>query len=112
MSTSLQATLTAPFCLQSPVYAVEGETRYYSIEFLGVTTISSATVTVYSKKRDVTATVMPSGSHTTSGNVLTLKPAVFGTGGRYVITAQVTCDSADVKIAKILVIVQRKQMEQ
>ena len=62
----------------------ENASKAYSIIFDGITTVSNPSVTVYkNESSDVTSTVMPSDSHTVSGNVLTMKPLVpTGMGGQ------------------------------
>lgn len=66
----------------------------YSLIYDGVSSVSTPSVVVYRNGADVTSTVMPSGSHSVSNNVLTLKPLVpagFG-GDTLVINVQVVAD--------------------
>jgi len=79
--------------VESPVYQGTEATVPYSIAFEGVTTIASPSITVYKGGADVTSTVMPSGSHSTSGNVLTMKPlTALVNGSEYVISIVATAD--------------------
>ena len=92
--------------IESPVTMTEGEVIAYSVDWLGASTVSSPSVTVYRNGSDVTSTTMISGdSHVVSGNVLTMKKitAVANHGGsRYVVVIQCTVDS-NTEIRKLLI---------
>jgi len=91
------------FIIESPIVVVAGETLTLSVTWLGATSVSSPTATVYHNGTDETSTIMPSGSHSASGNVQTLKPITAMTGGEdYVIAVQATVDG-NTEIRKILV---------
>ena len=62
---------------ESPLTAIAGETLTYSLTWLGASNLSSPAAVVYYKNSPVTDTAMPSGSHSVSGNVQTLKPITF-----------------------------------
>ena len=69
----------------------EREAVSYSIVFDDYSTVTLANVYVYRGSTDVTSTVMPSGAHSTSNNVVTLKPLTALTGGdTYIIDITVT----------------------
>jgi ribosome recycling factor len=58
---------------------------------------------------------MPSGSHTASGNVATLKPVVAGTndgGKNYVVVIQVTVDGTNTERRKLLVKILKAKAEE
>ncbi len=65
---------------ESPIQMLEGETITYALTWIGASALSSPTAVVYKDSAVYTSTAMPSGSHTVSGNVQTLKPLV-ATGG-------------------------------
>ena len=80
---------------EKEVDMVEGETITFAVEFKGAVSVSGPGATVYRSGTDVTSTVMPSGSHTASSNVVTLKPltAQSGDGGQeYVVAVSATVD--------------------
>lgn len=84
-----------PWVVETPEPVVEGSTITYSILWQGATSLSSATAYVYMNGSDITSTVMPSGSHTSSNNIQTLKPLAFqdGHGGNtYVVIAECVVD--------------------
>ena len=69
----------------------EAESVAYSIEYADYSSVSSPSVTVYRNGSDVTSTVMPSGSHTVSNNVVTMKNLTALNGGdTYIISITVT----------------------
>ena len=107
---SLNATEKAAFVLESPLTVVEGESITYSVTYLGITTCSSPTALVYRNgSNDVTSTVMPSGSHSAAGNVVTLKPATGMVGNaNYVIAVTCTADG-NTRVKKIKLIVQKDE---
>ena len=65
-------------CAEGLRYQTSDETRAYSITTTNlVSSPTSPTAVVYDETlngTDVTSTVMPSGTHTVSGDVITLKP--------------------------------------
>lgn len=84
--------LNEPEILGSPIWALPGETVTLTITVEGTNAPSSPSATVYKGRSDVTSTVMPSGSHTASGQVITLKPAtamVAGSDYAFIIQATV-----------------------
>ena len=91
------------FVVESPLTVVAGETLTLSLTWLGATSVSAPGATVYHNGTDETSTIMPSGSHSASGNVQTLKPITAMTGGEtYVIAASATVDG-NTEIRKVLV---------
>jgi hypothetical protein len=59
---------------ESPIALVAGTAYTLSLTWLGATTVTVTSATVYRNGVDVTSTNMPSGSHSASGNVATFKP--------------------------------------
>jgi hypothetical protein len=74
-----------PFVVEDVAPAIEGSTLTFDVEWVDGSTLSSPTAKVYMNNTEITSTAMPSGSHSVSGNVQTLKPLVFtaGHGGNY-----------------------------
>jgi hypothetical protein len=66
--------MTDIYVIESPINMIAGETKAYTVDFLGTTAVSAPVATVYFKKADVTATVMPSGTATAAGTSATMKP--------------------------------------
>lgn len=96
------------FAIESPLTRIEGFSETFVLTMIGGGTISSATAACYRNKILVTSTVFPSGSITTSANVITLKP-MTGTIGRATYTVVVTATYATGQIGtyKFDVIVQK-----
>lgn len=87
--------MSVPFVVEDVEDVIEGSTLTYSLTWLGASTLASPSAKVYMNGTDVTSTVMPSGSHSVSGNVQTLKPIAFqsGHGGNvYVVEPSCTVD--------------------
>jgi hypothetical protein len=63
----------------SPIFAYPAESFALQILVLGTNAPSSPNVTVYKGRSDVTSTVMSSGSHSVSGQVITTKPVTAST---------------------------------
>ena len=83
--------LNEPDILGSPIWQFEGETVTYTVTVEGTSAPSSPSATVYKNGTDVTSTVMPSGSHTASGQVITMKPVTaLVAGSDYSIMLQAT----------------------
>lgn len=75
-------------------YQGENASIPWVLNFSWATTVASPTsVTVYKGGSDATSTTMPSGSHSVSGNNLTLKNLTALTGGElYMIDVVVSID--------------------
>jgi len=98
------------FAIESPIHAVEGSTFTITCTYWGA--VTSPTAAIYRNGTEVTSTVMPSGSHTASGSVATLKPLTALVGGaKYVIDVTGTV-GGDVWVKKIEMTVGRKSDEQ
>ena len=110
MSASIDFTEKRPFATQSPLRVIEGSTITLACTFWGA--VTSPTATVYRRRANVTTTVMPSGSHTASGSVATLKPLTALAGGARYIVAVTGTVSGDVWIKKLEIIVGRDEDEQ
>lgn len=100
--------------LESPVYAIETDSVTFSCNFW--TTVSSVTaVTCYVNKQDKTSTLMPSGSHSASGSVVTLKAlaisALTGAGGKRIIINVKVVINSDTITKQIVVIVRKDEIE-
>ena len=77
----------------SPLNCCAGDTFPVTDTIPGGTTISAVTTKIYLGTVDKTATNMPSGSATNSGNVYTTKPITLLLGGNtYILTSNVTVD--------------------
>lgn len=90
---------------ESPVRMVAGETRTFTLVFQGVTAVTNPSAAVYKggTGSDLAGTVMPSGSHSASGNTATLKPLTSLTAGEtYTVAVTATCDG-DTRIVKFAV---------
>lgn len=98
------------WAVESPVNIVEGSTVTFACTYWGA--VTSPTAKVYRRNADVTATVMPSGSHSASGSVATLKPLTALVGdANYVISVTGTV-GGDVFVKKIEVVVGKDEGEQ
>lgn len=110
MSKAVTFTEAQVFAVESPLRVVEGSTITLACTFWG--TVTSPNATVYRNRQPVTSTVMPSGSHSNSGKVATLKPITALVGGaRYVVAVTGTI-SSDVWIKKVELICGRDEDEQ
>ena len=79
-----------------PVYLGENAAVPLTVTFPWATALGTPTITAYREGNatNVADTVMPSGSHTTSGNQLTLKAFSGGTGGEtYILSIVIAVDS-------------------
>lgn len=88
-------TVSYPWIIESPVTQGENATIPWTVTFPWATTLASATVQVFKKgtTTNIAGTVMPTGSHTTSGNSLTMKNLTALTGGEsYIVAIQITVD--------------------
>jgi hypothetical protein len=94
--TSITAKTNSPWINEGvPVEQGENASVPWSVKWPSASTVASPTVKVYKKgtTTDVAATVMPSGSHTASGNLLTMKNLTALTGGEsYIISITITVD--------------------
>lgn len=100
--------------IESPVDMISGETITFSVTFQGATSVTSPSATVYLNGTDYTSTAMPSGSHTASGNVATLKPLVAGAndgGEKYVVAVSATVDG-NTELRKLMVNILKASDEQ
>ena len=83
---------------QNPLDQLEGTDIAipYTIVFDGITTVAVNAIRVWKDGTDVTATVMPSGSHVLSGNRLTMKPLTdLEYPGDYIIAMFIDVDGVD-----------------
>ena len=77
----------------SPLSCCAGDTFPITDTIPGGTTITAVTTKIYLGTVDKSATNMPSGSASNSGNVYTTKPITLLLGGNtYVLTSNVTVD--------------------
>ena len=84
--------LNEPEILGSPLWMLPGETLTLTITVEGTNAPSSPSAVVYKGRTDVTSTVMPSGTASASGQVITLKPltaTVAGSDYSVIVTATV-----------------------
>jgi len=107
---NLTFTQDRDWAIESPVNLVEGSTVTFACTFWGAVTSPGAAV--YRRNATVTATVMPSGSHSASGSVATLKPLTALVGdAKYVIAVTGTV-GGDVFVKKIEIAVGKDEGEQ
>jgi len=95
-----QKDMSSIWCLQSPVTMVAGETRTFTMAYVGQATVSSPVATVYKGTSDGTTVCMPSGTASASGNVVTLKPMTGVVGGETYIVAVTTTIGGNTDIRK------------
>ena len=86
-----------PWILESPLKQGELAIIPWTITWPWATTVGATTTTIAVYKKgtttDVADTVMPDGSHTASGNSLTMKPLKLLTGGeKYIISITIDVD--------------------
>jgi hypothetical protein len=79
--TNLVAQLSHPVIQGSPTFIFPGETYTFTITVLGSNAPTSPSAVVYQDGSDSTATNMPSGSASVSGQVITLKPFTLAVAG-------------------------------
>lgn len=82
---------------QSPIEVVEDEEFTWAIKCIGAENITSPTVKVYRNGEDITSTVIPTGSASASGNVITLPEIqIVATDGgvSYVVVVWATIDGS------------------
>lgn len=96
------------WAVQSPIKLVEGSTVTIACTF-SWGAVTSPNAAVYRNKATVTSTVMPSGSHTASGSVATLKPLTALVGGANYVIAVTGTVGGDVHVKKIEVIVSKDE---
>lgn len=105
--------MTEVLLIESPISMIEGETITYSLTWQGASALASPTVTVFKDAEDITTEAMPSGSHSVSGNVQTLKPLVAGSnhGGHiYVVIMQCSVDG-NIERRKLIVKIIKDEAE-
>ena len=105
--------MTSLWVKESPITAVEGEIITYSLTWLGASNLSTPTALVYFKGSDVTSTAMPSGSHSKSGNVQTLKPITFASAwvNNFIVVAIQCVVDGNTEIRKLKIRVQKASDE-
>lgn len=86
-----------PFVIQELDPVVAGSTITYTLQWKGATTVASTSVAIYKdgSDTDYVSTLMPSGSFSVDGNVVTLKPLVVPAtdgGVTYMIVVQNSVD--------------------
>lgn len=109
---ALNVNLNDVWALESPLQRVEGITETFTLKVVGGGTVSSITAKAYKKKVDVSSTVFPSGSITSAGNVITLKPAT-GFVGNATYTIAVTCtEGGNVHVYKFDLKIQKDEQVQ
>ena len=87
-----------PWLKESPIDQIAGTNVAisYTVVFEGITTVTVNAITVWKDGTNVTATTMPAGTHTASGNRLTMAPlTALIYPGNYVILMEVDVDGQD-----------------
>lgn len=102
--------------LESPIPLGATDTVEFSCVFSWASSVSSVSdVACYVNKQPKTSTLMPSGSHSISGNVVTLKPlvvsALSGIGGKRIVIKVKAVIGADTISKYILVTVRKDEVE-
>lgn len=99
-----------PWAAESPIAVVEGESITFTCTFWG--DVSNVSAVAYRNNTEVTSTVFPAGSISTSDSNATLKPATGLVGGaRYVIAITATV-GGDTYVRKIELICSKDELEQ
>lgn len=98
----VKADLFTPWALGPKITLTAGDTPTFTVIFDGAASISSPVFTVYQGSKDVTSTVMPSGSASASGNIATAKPLTALTGRKYYVMNVATAEYP-IKSIKFLV---------
>jgi hypothetical protein len=99
-----------PWVIEEVDPLVAGSTMTYTVKFKGASSVTSPGVAIYVDESDTdsASTLMPSGSHTASGNVATLKPLVVPStdGGKdYLLNVSATVDgNTEVALIKIKIL--------
>jgi len=110
MSEQVNFTQDAIWAVESPLEVIEGSTITIQCVYWDTPTLPDATV--YKNRADVTSTAMPSGSHSNSGDIVTLKPLTALVGGnRYIIDVEATV-GGNIYLKKIMVKAGRATDEQ
>ncbi len=105
--TRLIAMQNTHYVTPSPYYVSAADEYAWAINYEGCTLCSSPSAKAYKNGTDVTATILPTGSASAAGNVVTLPTAKAWTSGqRYVIETVATVDG--VIITKVLVVIVRR----
>lgn len=108
----LTVDIDGTWAIESPIVRAEGITETFTLRVLGSGTLSSVSAKVYKKKKDVTATVMPSGSVSVVTNSVALKPITGLVGNsKYVVDVTLTTGGA-VKVYKFMIRTQKAAQEQ
>ena len=110
MSKSITFTEKRAWAVESPIRVIEGSTVTLACTFWGA--VTSPNAAVYRGRTPYTATVMPSGSHSASGAIVTLKPLTALVGGNRYVVAVTGTVSGDVWVKKLEVIVGKDEDEQ
>lgn len=87
---------------QSPFNVVGGSTISFSIYYEGATSVSSPSVKVYSKGEDVSALIIPSGSASASGNIVSMQPVIIPSAPNKVYVCAITATvDGNVEVRKL-----------
>lgn len=96
---------------ESPIYVVEGATPTITVTFPWATTCSGTpTVEIYKdgSSTDSAGTYMPAGSHSVSGNTMTMKALAVLVPGNYAIVMNVTVDGV-LDVWKLGLVVEKQE---
>jgi hypothetical protein len=110
--TTLNVDVDKVWVAESPIDRPEGTTETIIVRIVGGGTLSSPSAKVYKKKKDVTATVMPSGTTTASANTVILKPITSLVGNsKYVVDVTATANG-NIRVYKFMIRTQKVSQEQ
>lgn len=113
MTTAVTFVDDQPRALGKNISAYDNEIITFACTFWDTPTSPSALC--YVNRQDKTSTLMPSGSHSASGLVVTLKPlniaALSGVGGKRIVVAVTATVGGETRTKEIVVIVRKKELE-
>ena len=101
-----------PYVIEEPEPLIEGSKITYSIQWQGGSSLSSPSATVWMNDTEITSTAMPSGTHSVSGNVQTLKELVttVGHGGnKYVVVIECVVDGNTERVKMIVPVLRQSE---
>jgi len=87
VNVNVKADFGTLWAIDPPIQIAAGDTLTVTVTYLGASSVSTPVGTIYQGSKDVSATCMPTGTASASGNVITLKPITAVVGNKkYVVT--------------------------
>ena len=96
---------------ESPIEVVSGTSYTLSLTWLGASSVTVTSVTIYRAGTDVSSTNMPAGSHSASGNVATFKPLTALVANTVLILSIVCAVDSNTEVRKLRVMVKQPATE-